>query len=185
VSKLQSLEIPDDILADQWQLDRYLQMVADGTTPKMAVLLASQKPCGIGITSSVFLQDQRRHGGSILDQMKSPGQVDALRKGLAKNGYRLKADDQYIATAARSGMAYDPEAIVNETQDFKSLEKKVAERQKIASEQPATIKRRLAPHLVERIRQQKIQKNPDLARTDQRELRERIIDKHGTKAKVL
>ncbi len=189
------LEIPDDIelhgrlsmrSGSKTIMQFYLERIAAGVTPKLAEALAMQQAPGIGITTAVFLQDQRRHGTSILDQYKGDHrQVEELRRGLARNGYKLKADDQYIATAARPGMSSDPLAIVNETQDFESLQKRNAERQAREQEQPAEVKQRLAPRIVERIRQQRIKQNPDLARTDQRELREEIISKHGTKAKVL
>jgi hypothetical protein len=191
--KLKDLDIPDEIRqygdcqmksGDQTIMRFYLDRIAAGMSPRFAETLAMQEPPGIGITTSVFLQDQRRWGNSILDQHGGNElEVLGLKADLAKHGYKLKADDQYIKTAAE--FRGDPRAIVNETQSFSDLEKGIKERQKRRAEEPAKIKRKLAPKIVERIRQQKIKSNPDLARKDQGELRHEIISKHGTKAEVL
>jgi hypothetical protein len=191
--KLKELDIPSDIrefgscqmrTGDQTIMRFYLDRIAAGMSPRFAETLAMQEAPGIGITTSVFLQDQRRWGNSILDQHGGNElEVLGLKADLAKNGYTLKADDQYIKTAAE--FRGDPRAIVNETQSFSDLEKGIKERQSRRADQPAEVKQKLAPKIVERIRQRKIQQNPDLARKDQRELRHEIIEKHGTKSKVI
>ncbi len=191
--ELEELSIPDDIRlyghcpmksGDQTIMRFYLDRVASGMSPRFAETLAMQEPPGIGITTSVFLQDQRRWGGSILDQHGGNElEVLGLKADLAKHGYKLKSDDQYIKTAAE--FRGDPRAIVNETQSFSDLKKSLKERQARRAEQPAKVKHKLSPKIVERIRRQKIQSNPDLARKDQGELRHEIISKHGTKAEVL
>jgi len=190
---LAELDIPEDIRlygnyrmrsGDQTIMRFYLDRIAAGMSPRFAETLAMQQAPGIGITTSVFLQDQRRWGGSILDQHGGDQlEVLGLKADLAKHGYKLKSDDQYIKTAAE--FRGDPGAIVNETQSFSDLKKRISERQKRRSEEPAKIKHKLSPKIVERIRQQKIKQNPDLARKDQRELRHEIISKHGTKSKVI
>ena len=183
-SKLLELDVPYDV-QEAGKTEFFLNCVARGETPRMAELLAMQQPPGIGITTAVFLQDQRRHGSSILAQYKNkPAMVERLRKDLAKNGYRLKSDDQYIATAARPGMSGDPQAIVNETQDHKTLERTLKERNERNVGTPKIV-HRLNPKIVERIRRRKIAENPDLAHKNQAELRESIIDKHGSKVGLL
>jgi hypothetical protein len=191
--KLKELDIPDDIVrygdckmksGDQTIMRFYLDRISAGMSPRFAETLAMQEAPGIGITTAVFLQDQRRWGGSILDQYGGNElEVLGLKADLAKHGYKLKSDDQYIRTAAE--FRGDPRAIVNETQSFSDLQKNIKERQARRADQPAKIKHKLSPKIVERIRQKKIQDNPDLARQDQRELRHEIISKHGTKSEVL
>jgi hypothetical protein len=147
---------------------------------------------GVGITDSVFIQDQNRHGRSILDRHNGDARaVERLRKALAKNGYALKSDDHYISTAAQK--FGDPAAIVNHTTGLGGLKQRLeARNQHMEGEvniKPREngierkVKHRLNPAIVERIRQRKIKENPDLARKDQRELREQIIDQHGLKTK--
>lgn len=192
-TSLEDLVIPDDIqlyadspmrTGDKTVLQFYLERIAAGVAPKMAEAFAMQQSPGIGITTAQFLQDQRRHGSSIQEQYKNqPKELEALKNGLAKNGYKLKSDDQYIATAAR--FPNDPQAVVNETQDFKSLKRKTEEHHKRQQDGPAKVKHRLHPNRVETIRKQRIAANPDLAKMDQGELRHKIIKKHGSKSDTI
>lgn len=144
---------------------------------------------GVGITDSVFIQDQNRHGRSILDRHNGDARaVERLRKALASHGYKLKPDDHYIPTVAKH--FGDPRAIVSHTQGLADLRKTLHERGestygeievKGEARGPRKPKHALNPAIVERIRQRKIQENPDLARKDQRELRHEIAKKHGKK----
>lgn len=173
---------PDIIAMGDEAVIRFLEMVSRGTSPKFAEMLALQQPPGIGITNSQYLQDQNRWGRSILDRMNGDQRaVERLRKNLKSHGYSLKSDDHYISTAAR--FSGDPEAIVNHHQTFDELEKRVEGRRN-AIESGEVKKQesvRLAPHIVERIRQQKIKENPDVAREDQKKVVAEIIDRHGSK----
>jgi len=207
--QLQEIEIPQEIL--DWNeeglctragrvpvIDHYLNcLAANDGNEKMAVqivaLAVGKSSMGIGITDAIFIQDQNRHGTSILDRMGGDVRaVERLRKGLAKNGYTLKSDDHYIATAALK--PNDPAAILNQTTGLAGLKQRLADRgQSMDGEislkpretKPVPIKHQLNPVIVERIRQQKIRENPDLARKDQRELRQQIIHESGTKKKFL
>ncbi len=177
---LKVLTVPSDVEQRGTTLF-YLDMISKGTSPKMAEMLAMQQAPGIGITNTQYLQDQNRWGTSILDRMNGDHRaVERLRKGLAKKGYKLKADDHYISSAA-NGFA-DPNAIVNSHQTFSELEKRVEESAKIRAETPPKEKVALNPQIVERIRQRKISENPDLARKDQREVIAGIINDHGSKS---
>jgi len=176
-------------------LDHYLNCLkANNGNEKMAIQIVAyavgEASMGVGITDSVFIQDQNRHGRSILDRMNGDVRaVERLRKGLAKNGYTLKSDDHYIATAATK--PNDPAAIVNHTTGLGGLRSRLEGRGQSMEgeinlkprEYERQVKHKLNPKIVERIRQQRIKQNPDLARKDQRELREAIIDQHGSKTK--
>jgi hypothetical protein len=147
---------------------------------------------GVGITDNVFIQDQNRHGRSILDRHNGDIRaVERLRKALARNGYSLKSDDHYIPTVAR--YFGDPAAIVNQTNGLGGLRRNLEEQGRTVEGEieikahenglPQRVKHKLNPKIVERIRRNLISNNPDLAHKDQRELRESIIDKHGQKVK--
>jgi hypothetical protein len=208
--QLQESEIPREII--DWHkeglctragkvpvLDHYLNcLAANDGNEKMAIqivaLAVGKSSMGIGITDAIFIADQNRHGTSILDRMNGDVRaVERLRKGLAKNGYTLRSDDHYIATAATR--PNDPAAILNHTTGLGGLRKRMEDRgQSMEGEitikpketgKPTPIKHQLNPVIVERIRQNKIKENPDLARKDQRELRAQIIEQHGTKKKFL
>ncbi len=178
--------------------EHYLDCLDAGSTQEFAIQLVAQaigvsRP-GVGITDSVFIQDQNRHGRSILDRHNGDARaVERLRKALAAQGYTLKSDDHYIPTVAR--FFGDPQAIVNQTSGLGELRKRLEARGtefhgEIELEardkgKPVEVKHLLNPKLVERIRQRKIKENPDLARKNQRELREQIIHEHGGKRKTL
>tara|TARA_R110000868_G_scaffold33142_4_gene120686 strand:- start:31 stop:681 length:651 start_codon:yes stop_codon:yes gene_type:complete len=207
---LQEIEIPQEVL--DWNerglctragqvpvIDHYLNcLAANDGNEKMAVQITAfaigESRMGVGITDAIFIADQNRHGTSILDRMNGDHRaVERLRKGLARNGYTLKSDDHYIATAALK--PNDPAAILNHTTGLGGLKKRMEDRGqsmdgeiKIKPREnglPTPIKHQLNPRIVERIRQQKIKENPDLARKDQRELCKQIIEERGTKAKFL
>jgi len=204
------IEIPDEVLS--WHerglttragnvpvLEHYLNCLkANDGNERMAVQIVAyavgESSMGVGITDAVFIQDQNRWGRSILDRMGGDHRaVERLRKGLAKNGYTLKSDDHYITTAAQK--AYDPAAIVNHTTGLGGLKRRLEDRGQAMEGEinlkprenglPTPIKHQLNPKIVEQIRQRKIRENPDLARKDQRELRQQIVEQHGTKKKVL
>ena len=204
------IDVPDEVL--RWHerglctragkvpvIEHYLNCLkANDGNEKMATQLVAyaigESSMGVGITDSVFIQDQNRHGRSILDRHNGDARaVERLRKALAKNGYTLKSDDHYITTAAQK--FGDPAAIVNHTTGLGGLKRRLEDRgQSMEGEinikprengLPTKIKHQLNPKIVERIRQQRIKENPDLARRNQRELREQIIQDHGTKKKVL
>jgi hypothetical protein len=174
-------------------LDHYLNCLkANDGNERMAVQIVAyavgESSMGVGITDSVFIQDQNRHGRSILDRHNGDVRaVERLRKALAKNGYTLKSDDHYITTAAKH--FGDPAAIMNHTTGLGGLRKNLESRGQSMEgeinlkprEYERKVKHKLNPQIVERIRQRKIKENPDLARKDQRELRESIIDQHGLK----
>jgi hypothetical protein len=196
--ELQELEIPADVdrlgdcamrCGDETILAFFVRLVSEGTSLKMAEALALQQSPGIGITDTLYIADQNRHGRSILDRMNGdPVQVEALRKGLAANGYKLQADDHYISPAAR--FANDPQAVVNHKQTLGDLKRRIAERgTAVAGEmsRDADIRKpkrkpRLNPRIVNRIDRAQVAENPDLLKTPQADRQAEIISKHGAAA---
>jgi hypothetical protein len=196
--ELKELDIPPDILrcgdtpmraGSETILQFYLRIVAGGTHPRMAEALSMQQSPGIGVTDTSFIADQNRHGRSILDRMNgSRMSVEMLRRGLAKNGYKLRSDDHYIPTAAR--FASDPQAIVNNTQTFSDLTKRIRQRgtefhgaveSSHAGNSPPKKKVRLNPRIVNRIDRHQVAENPDLAKISVRDRHAEIVRKHGSR----
>jgi len=195
---LEEIDIPADILRyghypvrsgdNRLILDFYLDMIANGTSPRMAEALALQEPPGIGITDTNFIADQNRHGTSILDRMGGDTRaVEDLRRRLALNGYKLKDDDHYIPTVAR--FSGDPEAIVNNTQTMSDLKRKLKNRGTPFEGEVSTEghkshgprkKYRLNPRIVERIDNENLERDPGTALTPKAERYEAIIEKHGS-----
>jgi len=187
--KLKELDIPYDVLAGgEPVVQSFLSMVSKGESPSMAAICALRQPPGIGITDAIYIADQNRHGRSILDRMGGDArQVEFLRKGLAKNGYKLKDDDHYIPTAAR--FANDPEAIVNNTQTFGDLKKKIESRgdttygfvdKEKVQRKPAKKKHQLHPRIVNRIDQHMVKQDPGRASKPVTERHAEIVERHGS-----
>jgi hypothetical protein len=199
--ELKELNIPPDIdrygdcamrHGDKTILEFFLNLVANGESPRMAEALAMQQSPGVGVTDTVYIQDQNRHGRNILERMGGDQRaVDDLRKSLARNGYKLRSDDHYIPTAAR--FRGDPQAIVNGTQTFGDLQKRLVNRgtatfgavdTKHDAERARTKQHsRLSPSIVKRIDKRNLEADPDLARVSVRDRHADIVEKHGAKKK--
>jgi len=174
---LKQLDVPDDIASNDAQLRRYLEMVANGQTPTMAAMLASQVAPGIGVTAAIFIQDQNRHGRSILDRMNGSQQAtERLRKQLARRGYTLKADDHYIPTAA--AFPGDPRAVVSNTRSHVEVQ----EYANSLAARPPEPKIRLSKRIIDRHVEHRIKQDPGLAFKPRADLVEEIVEKHGSPA---
>lgn len=204
IQELQELKLPSDIerygdcrmrCGNKTILEFFLECVANGTSPRMAEVFAMQQAPGIGITDTVYIADQNRHGRSILERMNNnTTAVEVLRRNLAKRGYKLQSDDHYIETVAR--FPGDPMAIVNHKQTLGDLKRRIASEGKGVRDGAINIKAdngrppvntkkyRLHPRLVREIDQKNMKANPDLCRVPVRERYESIVEKHGGTAKV-
>ena len=198
-AKLKELDIPQDVLnlgdylmkcGEETVLEFYLRLITEGQAPRMAEALAMQQSPGIGITDTIYIADQNRHGQTILDRMGGDeAAVDRLSKGLARRGYKLKPHDHYIPTAAR--FANDPAAIVNHKQTLADLKRNVKDRGVAArgivdadgdnSRAPAKKRYRLNPQIVERIDSRQVSENPDLMKIPKTERCAEIVEQHGSK----
>lgn len=125
--------------------------------------------------------------GSLRDQCGSEESLRSVVQNAEKNGYKPNASDVYMPTLAR--FTGDPKAFFRG--DVAASIRKHAEASgrgcqgrievKAKGMQQPPKRCRLAPHIVERIREQRIKENPELAKADQSELRANIIEKHGSK----
>lgn len=176
----------------------YRQCIREGSSEKFALdlvaLALGKSSMGTGITDDVYIADQNRHGGTILDRMGgNVRMVDRLAKALwKKHGYRLKPTDHYVESVAR--YTGDLDAVVTHGKGLGDLKRNLKKQGRtikgeieITGEDTGPRKRKhlLHPRIVERIRQQKIKANPDLARQDQRKLRAEIIERHGAKKETV
>jgi hypothetical protein len=197
MENLKELDVPHEIMqlgdshmrcGEETVLGFYLRLITEGQSPKMAEALAVQQSPGIGITDTIYIADQNRHGTTILDRMGGDeAAVERLSKGLARRGYKLKPHDHYIPTAAR--FANDPAAIVNHKQTLADLKRNVKDRGVAArgivdadgdnSRAPAKKKYRLNPQIVERIDSRQISENPDLRKISKPDRCAEIVEKHG------
>ena len=200
--QLEELLIPHEILdvagcpmkegEEETVLEFFLRVVSNGTSPRMAEALALQQAPGIGITDTLFMADQNRHGQTILDRMNGDErQVEYLRKGLAANGYKLRPTDHYIPTAAR--FKKDPLAVVNNTNTMSDVKRRIEQSGGAAKglvNQEADPNRtrpkhtqRLNPKIVQRIDQHQVKQNPDLAKVPAAERYAGIVERHGARKK--
>lgn len=198
--KLKELNVPHEVRQRSGEfvkgssgktiLEFFLTMVGDGVTIRMAEVLALRQPPGIGVTDTIYLQDQNRHGSSILDRMGGDQRaVKRLQGNLAKHGYKLKSDDHYIPTVAR--FPGDPEAVVSNTQGLGDLKRNLESRGNETrgminvehnNDRPPTKKTRLNPKIVNRIDRRNLSANPDLVKTDVRDRHADIVERHGSPA---
>lgn len=124
--------------------------------------------------------------GTLADQLGDGDRLKVVTRRAREHGYTPNASDVYMPTLAR--FAGDPKAFFrgdvaadmkrHAEQTGRGLEGRIEVKAREPEGPPK--KCRLAPHIVERIRREKIAENPDLARTDQQELRASIVDKHGS-----
>lgn len=178
--------------------EHYRQCIRNGSTEKFAcdlvALAVGKSSMGTGITDDVYIADQNRHGRTILDRMGgNERMVNRLAKALwEKHGYRLKPTDHYVESVAR--YTGDLDAVVTHGKGLGDLKRNLKKQGRTVKGEieikgedtgPRKRKHALHPRIVERIRQQRIAANPDLARIDQRKLRAEIIEKHGAKKETV
>jgi hypothetical protein len=128
---------------------------------------------------------------TILDQCGG-SQLEAKRMvaALRSQGYNPSMHDFYEPGLA--DFPYDAKAMIPHASPRSEMAQRCAERGvgiidgpgglDIKSK-PRDIKRggkRLSPHLVEEVRRQRLEKHPSLIMQDQKELRQQIVDDHGT-----
>ncbi len=127
---------------------------------------------------------------TILDQCGgSEEEAKRMVAALRRQGYDPSRHDFYEPGLA--DFAYDAKAMIPHDSPRHTMAQRCAERGVGIIDGPAglTIKsqprevnrggKRLAPHLVEEVRKQRLAKSPALAMRDQTELRQQIVEDHG------
>jgi hypothetical protein len=135
--------------------------------------------CGL-MTDSVFMS-----GLPTLDEQIGPVAMPAFEAYCKRTGFRPSERAQYCPGIARK--PFDPEAFITTRAEGAA----VAARRHLSVEGAVkTVRRggregkkpvRLAQNLVQDYERAYIQENPDLAHGDRKELREKIINRHGAK----
>lgn len=157
---------------------RYEKLRAAGESHNIALMLASRTPCGTRGTDRAFLQGKHLdHGlGGPKDFMTARAIERARRAGISVGG------KVYLSQLADSRGPADPAAWVSGLDDVRTackLKGKGCSSLNIpVPEGPPPVAHRLAPDIVERIVDERLRKDPSLAR-DIEGLKEDIREKHG------
>ena len=160
----------------------YDAAIANGTSPRLAEMFACRKAPGANTDREFFVGQKQ-----LCDQF-TPIMLDKYVKQARKAGYNPSPNDVYLGQLAR--FPGDPEAFVSPS-GGRSQIKKVLEQRGWGCTGAVNVQRRdeapdekatgLASDLVEDFVKQEIAADPGKAFVDKRELREQIIDRHGSK----
>ena len=164
----------------------YVKMRREQASDRWAAMCALQQAPRI-MTDSVFFEGFKRPGDEF-----DPHYAASLRKECAKRGFTPPTGAKYFPGLAR--FRGDPEAFVSQGDGRAYIQKLCAKRGwgcegavNIAGRQPEKDPFAdencvpLAEDLIRNKAREMITKNPDLKRIPKRELRERVLAKHGPK----
>jgi hypothetical protein len=186
----QTIELPYDILTASPEIQqRYTQLVTEGSTPRMAEMLAL-RTAPRGMTDSVYFA---AHGNLAKQFENAPcGQLECLVAVAKSRGYTPGMNDVYDPNLATEGFG-DPLAFIPATGGRNHI-KRVAEHRDhdLLDGSPVKNKRqrhgdtldekpiRLAPDLAAEAVQHMLHENPDLRfKADPRELLAEATARHG------
>lgn len=151
---------------------RYKKLRKKGLAPKLAEMLAYQAPPGTKGTDRAFWDGRLSAFDGMNEANAKKIREQALAAGIDING------KYYVGQLADKRGAADPKAWVSDRHDIKKAAE-IVEAERIAEH--LRPKPRLNPRIVERIAARMIKQDPAQALRDPRELREEIIEKHGSK----
>lgn len=151
---------------------RYKKLRKKGVSPKLAEMLAYQSPPGAKGTDRAFWDGRLSAFDGMNEANAKKMREQALAAGIDITG------KYYVGQLADKRGAADPKAWVSDRHDIKKAAE-IVEAQRIAEHLKP--KPRLNPRIVERIAARMIKQDPAQALRDPRELREEIIEKHGSK----
>jgi hypothetical protein len=170
---------PDVSRAGESVQKLYLECLANGCTPKLAEMLALQQAPKSQTDVELF-----RGKGTLADQFRGDEMGLNMRVAVAKrHGYKPNRHDWY--NPALADFAGDPKGFVSPTAGRGHM-RKVSEQAHEAIRRAADRPRKqklLADDIVKRKVAEMVKENPALKLKDQRELREAVIEKHGSKPK--
>lgn len=162
----------------------YELCLKNGCTPRLAEMLAFRQ-APRGMTDDVFLADMPTIG-----KMYGPVGVEKLVAAARRQGYSPNVNDVYLSSVAKD--FGDPQAFLRHGQgldrvkrNFEATGRGIEGAVNVKSrpgpdplERPK--KKRLHANIVERKLRETLMYDPASALKDHRELREEIIDKHGS-----
>jgi hypothetical protein len=159
----------------------YKRMVAAGTAPLLAEMLALKSPPR-GSTDSTYFSDLK-----TLDKQfsGSEDQGDMIVNSAKKNGYNPSSSDCYMPALAR--FPGDPKAFIKHSDGRTAVQKRYNETvadiaaSKRRQEQAITLGgKRLAKPIRDREYQRLVAANPDVKRRNKKEVLHEIVSKHGS-----
>lgn len=163
----------------------YAQLRLNGQSHNFAEMIALQSGPGLD-TDDIFFSGQ----GTLLNQFGSNKHVERFAKVAKRHGYTPSPNDVYYPGLAR--FQGDPEAFVSRSMG-RSYIKKLCEKRGWACEGAVKVEHRqpehdpLAPENCQTLGEdvirdramQMYKEDPSVAKMDRKELRKKIIDKHG------
>lgn len=171
--------------SDAGVLDHYCALVAGGSSPRFALMVAMRRAPGTKGTDATFNKLQR--------QQMQDDYEDETREKIVKIARKAGINTAGKTYNGQLGRYDDPYAWVSDTSDVRSTAKTkgLSLRGQVNVEnEPAPLqKKRMSDRLVNETAQEYMAADPKLAkkvrssRSAARELRERIIEKHAPKKK--
>lgn len=176
-------DIPQDVLeAGMACIERYCRMVMDGTSPRLAEVLALRRPPRANTDREFF---EGHCNGNQFSGNEEQGEY--LRRQALQHGYNPGRNDVYISQLA--AFPGDPKAFVPASGGRSHIASVLRERGwgssgsvNVAAQETEfdpTPKTPLAEDLVQRHMKRRMKDNPDMTAKQKRELREQVIQDHG------
>jgi len=167
----------------------YCHLRSTGSQHKFAEMIAMQKGPGLN-TDTVFFSGSK----PLYNQFESTKHLGRYLKIAKQHGFIPNSNATYINSLAR--FPGDPEAFVDQSQGRGYIKKLIEQRGGRLNMQSMDVTwnepesdplapencKPLAEDIVQQRTRQMIKKDPGLAKMDRRELRAKIIDKHGAKS---
>lgn len=184
----QTIELPYDILTASPEIQqRYTQLVTEGSTPRMAEMLALKAAPRV-MTDAVYFAS---HGNLAKQFENAPcGQLECLVAVAKSRGYTPGMNDVYDPNLATEGFG-DPLAFISPSGGRNHI-RRVAEQRDHDLHGPVEVRRqrhgdtldetpiRLAPDLAAEAVQHMLHENPELRfKADHRELLDEAVVRHG------
>ena len=187
-----TIQIPSEVEDAGPDAAEFYQMLLErGESPVFAEILTMRQAPGIRTEASEVAAQNQARGGSSLGTQFSGNQhlLDYRIRQARRNGYNPSPSDYYDATKA--SFPGDPNAWMGAKQTQgdvrRSIERRgggmikgdditLAPNTDVAPTPPM----KLNPRIVDRIEKRMVADDPGLVHKDRRELRESIVDKHGS-----
>lgn len=166
--------------------ERFLQMIENGESVRMAEMLATQKAPSAGITDQIY----QRNRAPLLDQYHGSEVVmeEARRNYRAITGENMPVDA--IPQRGLCRFPGDPRYTLTHKNTLDDIKRHAEEDGRMvqgdwehtpAPRPPKVQLTRMAPDLVEKYVNEYIAEDPSLLKYDRQELEEMVIDKHSRK----
>lgn len=166
--------------------ERFLRMIENGESVRMAEMLATQKAPSAGITDQIY----QRNRAPLLDQYHGS---ETVMEEARRNYRRLTGENMPVDAIPQRGLCRfpgDPRYTLTHKNTLADIKRHAEEDGRVvqgdwehtpAPRPPKVQLTRMAPDLVEKYVNEYIAEDPSLLKYDRRELEEMVIDKHSRK----